>query len=110
VRASGLEFGAHQAIGWGSPVEAAAVYHNWSPERASIEISVAGNGAWITRKRVREMFGYPFAFCNVVYGFTESPVLLRAWRHLGGDEHHVPGLRPIVTLTREQWERYHNGR
>jgi hypothetical protein len=86
------------------------VFHNWNPELRSIEISVAGRGAWITRQRARDMFGYPFGFCAVVYGYTNSPALRRAWRLLGGNEHHVPGLKPIVTLTQEQWEGYTNGR
>jgi hypothetical protein len=104
--------GEHQAIGFFGPngIEAGAVYHNWDPEMGSIEISVAGDGAWITRRRVVEMFEYPFAFCRLVWGRTQSPVLRRAWRHLGGAEHDVPGLFTLVTLSADQWKEYTHGR
>jgi hypothetical protein len=106
VREGGFTgLGEHQAIGWGGPhgIQAGAVFHNWNPEQGSIEISVAGKGAWITRQRVLEMFGYPFSFCRLVWGGTQSPALLRAWKHLGGDIYPIPGLKTIVTLSAEQW-------
>jgi hypothetical protein len=108
----GDSFGNRRAIGWerDGQIVAGAVFHDWNPAKEVIEISVAGNGAWITRPRVREMFSYPFGFCRMVWGKTESPVLRRAWRHLGGDEYDIPGLWTALTLTREQWLRYCDGK
>jgi hypothetical protein len=106
VRGTGLDFGEHQAIGWrgrDGRIEAGAVFHNWNPKRSNIEISVAGSGAWINRRRVADMFDYPFRFCRLVWGRTESPTLRRAWRHLGGTEYDIPGLFSVVTLTAGQW-------
>lgn len=107
ARAPGIDFGECRSIGWkrGGEIEAAAVYHDWNPAKKAIEISVAGDRAWITRRRVREMFDYPFSFCETVYGKTESATLRRAWRHLGGSECEIPGLWTFVWLTREQWWR-----
>ncbi len=113
VREGGFTgLGEHQAIGWSGPdgIVAGVVYHNWDPGEGSIEISVAGKGAWITRSRVRAMFEYPFSFCGLVWGRTRCPALLRAWKHLGGNEYPIPGLKTVVTLTADQWKEYANGR
>jgi hypothetical protein len=52
------------------------------------------------------MFDYPFSFCGLVHGKTESKTLRRAWKRLGGDEYDIPGFWTWLTLTREQWLRY----
>lgn len=106
LRGHGFVFDNAQAMGWrgrDGRIEAAAVFYEWHPERGTVEMSVAGRRAWISRSRVAEMFDYPFSFASLVYGRTYSPTLLRAWGLLGGDATPVPGLWTVVTLSRAQW-------
>jgi hypothetical protein len=107
-RAPGVEFGDCTSIGWTTRgvIVAGAVYHEWNPTKKAIEISVAGDGAWMTRGRAREMMDYPLSFCELVYGKTENPAIRRAWRHFGGTEYDIPGLWTFLTLTRDQWWRH----
>lgn len=116
-------FGRCQAIGFLDDfgvLEAGVVYHNWSPEAATIEITAASiHRKWGTRGRLRAIFAYPFDVvgCQLVVARTGERNLgpLRIWRALGADEYRIPRLfgrdeaAIITTLTVEQWResRYH---
>lgn len=104
----GVEFGNYQAIGFtrDGVLEAGVIYHEWEPEGGTLEMSLgAVNRRWLTRERLRQMFGYPFGIpeCRMVYGKTRHPVVLRACQAMGGTVCPVRGLPSVVTLTREEW-------
>lgn len=91
-----------------------AVYHNYSPEAGTIELTaVSKRKSWATRDTIRLVFGYPFAAFNIqllaartAEGNTSA---LRVWEKLGADFYTIPRLRSrneaevITTLTAEQW-------
>lgn len=90
---------------------AGVVYHNWSPEFETIEMSAAANTrSWLTRSIIHQVFAYPFGFCQMVFAqhSTDNPVR-EIWKRLGADEHLIPRLHgrdtvaAIATLTKEAW-------
>lgn len=112
-------FGECQAIGFADDegkLQAGVVYHNWSPENGTIEISAASvNRHWLTKERLSVIFDYPFAIgCRLVVARTgeSNHRVRRIWRSLGSDEYIIPALRSpteaeiILTLSAAQWLRY----
>ena len=99
-----VDFGPGWAFGWGDPVSAGVVFHDWEPERRRIEISAASeNPRWLTRQRVRAIFGFAFGFCDLVYCRSDHPTVHRMFRALGGEVHATP-VWTICTLTAGQWK------
>ena len=95
-------------------LEAAAIYHGWTPDTGVIEISAASiSRRWGTRSRLHVIFDYPFQQlgCQMVVARTSehNHGPLRIWRALGADEYRIPRLLGrdhagiITTLTAEQW-------
>jgi hypothetical protein len=99
-----VEFGEHQSLGWGNPINAGVVFHDWEPEKRRIEISAASTTKhWLTRARVKAIFDYPFAFCDLVYCRSDHPTVHRFFAALGGDVTPTP-VWTICTLTAAQWK------
>jgi hypothetical protein len=98
-----VDFGECVTFGWGDPLSAGVVFHDWNPERRQIEISAAGTGPWLTRSRARQVFGYAFAFCDLVYARSEVPAVQRIFRALGGETYETP-VWTICTLSAVQWK------
>lgn len=114
----GRGFGECQGIGVIGPdgLAAGVVYHNWSPECDTIEISVAAaTPKWATRAVLTELLHYPFSVlqCRIVLARTAENNLraLKLWRALGASEHLLPDLRAeglgeIVTLLKKPaWQK-----
>lgn len=109
------------AIGFGDPIVAGVVYHNWNPEAGTIELSAASSRRdWLNKRNLGVIFEYPFRQlgCQMcVARIAEgNSVARRIWRALGADEFVIPRLRgrdegeAIYTLTQEAWdERKPNG-
>ena len=92
---------------------AGVVYHNWEPEAGVIEMSSASVSAhWLTRKVLREIFGYPFRIgCQmIVFRVSERNTgLHRQFDALGLRRHVIPRLYGrdeagiVFTLTDDDW-------
>ncbi len=96
------EFGNCRALGFGDPLEAGVVYHNWEPRLRRIEMSAAADSRrWMTWPRARAIFGYPFGSCDLVYARTDSPVIQRTFRLLGGEVFPTP-VWTICILRKDQ--------
>lgn len=107
-------FGACKAIGFGSPLVAGVVYHNWNPEAGVVEISAASTGrAWLNKANLAAIFDYPFEQigCQLCIAriSEKNATARRIWRALGATEYLIPRLRGrdeaeiIATLTIEAW-------
>lgn len=103
------------AIGFGKPLVAGIVYHNWNPEAGVIELSAAATRHdWLSRRNLGLIFGYPFdqLGCQMcVARISEHNARTRRiWRALGAVEHVIPRLRGrdeaevLSTLTKEAWD------
>lgn len=115
-------FGPCSAIGFGDPLEAGVVYHNWYPESGAIELTAASaHRSWLTKSNLKAIFDYPFLQlgCRLcVARISEhNATARRIWRALGAIEHIIPGLRGpdesevIATLFKVTWEeRMNNGK
>ncbi len=110
-------FGNCTAIGFGDPLVAGVVYHNWNPEGGVIELSSASiRRDWLTKANLKAIFGYPFdqLGCQMcVARISEHNARARRiWRALGATEHVIPRLRGrheaevIATLTDEAWRAF----
>lgn len=99
----GHDFGECTAIGFlrDGRLEAGVVYHDWSPEKGRIEISVAATDKrWMTRTRVATILEYPFGFCGLVYARSDNPTVQRTFRFFGGEVFPTP-VWTICTLRKE---------
>lgn len=109
-------FGECQALGVvrRGQLIAGFVYHNWCPERETIEMSGAtvhgGRRHWATREIVAQIWGYPFSFCQMAWIQTDPSNPARAiWRKIGATEHEIPRLfgrdrdGVVLTLTDDAW-------
>jgi len=105
------------AIGFGTPLVAGVVYHNWNPEGRVIELSSASTTRkWVTRANLKVIFGYPFdeLECQLcVARISEHNARARRiWRALGSTEYHIPRFYGrdeamiIATLTVEAWRAF----
>lgn len=113
----GAEFGDAQTIGFiddAGLLVCGFVYHDWQPERGTIEISAAATSPrWATRGNIETAFGYPFdeAGCQLAYAWTDETnrAVRRGMKWLGATEHVIPRLRGpdragvLLTLTAEAW-------
>ena len=110
-------FDTYTAMGFGTPLVAGVVYHNWHPEAGVIELSAASTTRqWLTRDRLRAVFGYPFdeLGCQMcIARISEDNIRARrVWQALGADEFIIPRLRgrgeaeAIATLTVEAWRAF----
>ena len=108
-------FDACTAIGFGDPIEAGIVYHNWNPEAGLIELTAASRTrTWLNKANLKTIFEYPFSQlgCQVCIAriSEHNARARRIWRALGATEHIIPRLRGpneaevIATLTKEAWE------
>lgn len=115
-------FEAFTAIGFGEPLEAGIVYHNWNPEAGLIELTAASKSrSWLNKANLAAIFDYPFGQlgCQLCIAriSEHNARARRIWRALGATEHVIPRLRGpneaevIATLTKEAWEeRTHRGK
>ena len=103
------------AIGFGKPLVAGVVYHNWNPGSGTIQQSAASTRRdWLNKNNLLTVFGYPFdqLGCQLcVARISENnDRARRIWRALGASEFVIPRLRgrdeaeAIYTLTREAWD------
>lgn len=84
------------------------VFHDWNPDRGTIEFSCAGRD-WLTRRTLRAFGDYAFKVARLVVARTSerNAVVRRVWKRLGGRETLVPDLwgpgeaGAILTLTEE---------
>ena len=99
---------------------AGVVYHDWYPEHETIQVSAyAQDRHWLTPQIIREIFHYPFSFCQAVFAQTspDNAPTRAVFRKLGASEMTVPRLMGrqqdgiLICLTQEAWEktRYCNG-
>lgn len=111
-------FGKCQALGVAHDgrVVGGMVFHNWSPEFGTIEISAAADDPrWLTREVINMALDYVFdgAGCQMVMAQQdpENKRAVRLWKALGAQEYIIPRLRgrnnagSIVTLTDDAWAR-----
>lgn len=117
-------FDAFTSIGFGEPLVAGVIYHNWQPEAGVIELSAAAKVRnWLNKRNLGIIFEYPFAQlgCQLCVAriAEDNRTARRIWAALGAKEHVIPRLRGkskaevISTLTAEAWgefvRRHHNG-
>lgn len=90
------------------------VYHEWSPEYGTIQLSAASaSPRWINKAILRTIFNYPFlrAGCQMaVMRVAETNTRMRRIaKAIGCAEHLIPRLRgrseaeAILTLTDDDW-------
>jgi RimJ/RimL family protein N-acetyltransferase len=110
-------FGNCTAIGFGQPLVAGVVYHNWNPEGRVIELSSASTTRkWVSRANLKVIFGYPFdeLECQLcVARISEHNARARRiWRALGATEYPIPRFYGrdeamiIATLPVEAWRAF----
>ncbi len=110
-------FGEYAALGFGDPLVAGFVFHNWNPEAGTIEVSGASlRRNWATKDVVKAIFAYPFdqLGCQMVVArhSAGNARVRRIWKSLGADEFVIPRLRgrnedeAIATLTVEAWRAF----
>ncbi len=90
------------------------IFHNYSPECETIELSGAAiSKRWLTRRVFNEMFGYAFDYvgCQMLVArhSEHNKQLRRMWNAVGATEYMIPRLRGrneaevIATYTAETW-------
>lgn len=110
-------FDAFTSIGFGDPLVAGVIYHNWHPEAGVIELSAASrHRGWLNRKNLGVIFQYPFVTLDcqmcVARISEKNTRARRIWSALGATEYIIPRLRGeneaevIATLTREAWREF----
>lgn len=96
---------------------AGVVFHNFSPENKTIELSAASiSRRWLTRRVLHAMFDYAFdrAGCQMVVArhSEHNVVARRMWNAVGANEYIIPRLRgeneaeAIATYTADAWREY----
>lgn len=94
---------------------AGVIYHNWSPEYGTIEISGAADSArWLTRPVLYQMYEYPFEQlgCRMVIqrNSEHNERINSILRRLGFQEYRIEQVRGpneaelVFTLTKDQWK------
>ena len=107
-------FGNCHALGVlrGESLIAGVVYHDWSPENETVQLSAAADDRrWLSRQVVRDVLGYPFSFAQTSFIQTDMENPARAiFRKLGATEHVIPRLLGrtkdgvICALTDDAWK------
>lgn len=98
----------------GDRIIAGGVFHDWNPERGTMEISGAAIGRrWCSKGLIRAAGDYVFrtAHCQMVYARTDARNLAARgfMKALGATEIIIPRMRgrtaseAIALLTAEQW-------
>ena len=98
----------------GETLIAGMVFHNYSPECGTIELSGAAiSKRWLTRQIFNSMFGYAFdqIGCQMLVArhSEHNTRLRRMWKAVGATEYLIPRLRgrdeaeAIATYTAEAW-------
>lgn len=99
----------------GDRLIAGVIYHEWSPEHGTIQMSVAATTSqWINKSILRAIFAYPFdqVGCQmVIMRVAESNARMRRiGKTLGCKEYLIPRLRgrneaeAVLTLTDDDWK------
>ena len=110
-------FDTYTAMGFGTPLVAGFIFHNWHPEAGVIEVTGASTQRnWATKDVVKAIFAYPFnqLDCQMVIArhSVGNTRVRRIWKALGADEVIIPRLRgrdeaeAIATLTVEAWRAF----
>ena len=90
---------------------AGVVFHDWNPERGTIEISAAADDRrWLGRKVIRAAFGYAFDVARMAVTRTaeRNEPVRKMWRAFGASEYVLadawsPGEAMVIyTLTPAQ--------
>lgn len=93
-------------------VVAGLVFHDWSPEGETVEITAAAiDPRWFTRGVIEAALGYCFSFAQAVVVRTHegNAPARRIWRALGASEHIIPRLGgrnqalAVYVLTDDAW-------
>ena len=112
----GRGFEACQALGVldkSGNICAGIVFHDWSPEHGTIELSAAATDRrWLTRTVAGVAMGYAFQVARLALARTSehNKPVRRLWRALGANEYEIPELwgpresGVILTLTEAQWQ------
>lgn len=115
VRGAGRGFGQCRVgavVDGRGEVVAGLVFHDWSPEGETVEITAAANDPrWFTRDVIAEALGYCFSFAQavVVRTLEDNAPARRIWRALGASEHVIPRLGgrnkalAVYVLTDDAW-------
>src|SRR5690606_24846126 len=113
IRGCERGFGECRAIGViDGELIAGCVYHDWSPEFGTIQISCAATDKrWMTRPVIRGLLEYPFSFCRMVTFQTDKEnAARRIIKRLGAREYEIHDMRGngeslfLLTLPKEVWE------
>lgn len=111
-------FGPCKAVGFATEKDgliAGVVFHSFNPWGGTIELSsYSSRRDWLTKERLRAIFGYPFDQLNLrlcVARISEKNTrTLRIWRALGAALTPIPDLRGegeaevVAVLKRDTWE------
>ena len=98
----------------GDQLIAGMIFHNYSPENQTIELTGASTSRrWLTRSVFNAMFAYPFdqIGCQMLVArhSEHNTRLRRMWNAVGASEYLIPRLRgrneaeAIATYTAEAW-------
>lgn len=90
------------------------VFHNWSPEHGTIELSAAGSGGWLTKRLINRAFEYVFEELDCQLAYTQQDesngASRRVFLALGATETVIPRWRGrntpgvLSTLTDDAWK------
>lgn len=106
------------AIGAGNgKLVAGLVFHDWHPERGTIEVSgLSERPGWLSKAMLRDVMGYVFdqLECQLLIARTsENNERVRSiFKRLGAQEYIIPRIlginegEVIMTLTAEAWKQY----
>lgn len=100
----------------GNVLAAGVAFHDWQPGCGTLQVSIAGEGRWASRRVLRELFAYAFqaAGANKLWAAMahDAPGPLDFNRRLGFRRdgvlrHHFgPGKHAVIaSMMREEWRR-----
>ncbi len=99
---AGIEAGTILAVADGDVIVGAVLFHNYSPQFGTIEISAASDSKrWLTRAILREMFGFAFdqLGCQAVVARMDADKpLTRIFTAYGFKRYDIPRLRGRDTV------------
>ena len=101
----------YAALGFGEPLVAGVVFHDWQPENGTIELTVASTAPWATRARLWAIGEYVGRHARLaVFKTSErNQRALRLMKRLGAQMTIVPELRGpgeaevVCTISHEGW-------
>lgn len=100
----------------GNAITAGVAFHDYQPACEAIQVSIAGEGRWASRRVLSELFAYPFVKLGVFKLWAamvhDAPGPLDFSRRLGMRRDGVlrhqfgPGKHAVITsMTRDEWRR-----